>query len=85
MYFYALINGDLPFIASRDLLNGVVLLYFALALFYGLGTNYISLVFKDLTKEHILLILWFWFFQAKALHLFHIALIYYGWKSSKKK
>jgi hypothetical protein len=76
MYFYKLINGNIPTINSRNILNGAVLLFFTLDLFLALGTRY-------LISESLLLVSWFWSIRAFFLQLFYCALIYYGWKSSK--
>jgi hypothetical protein len=76
IYFYTLINGSIPTIHHRNILNGAVLLFFTLDLFLAIGTRY-------LISENLSLVSWFWSLRAVCLQLFYSALIYYGWKSSK--
>jgi hypothetical protein len=76
MYFYALINGSIPSINSRNILNGAVLFFFTLDLFLAIAT-------KHLITENLMLVSSFWSLRAVCLQLFYSALIYYGWKSSK--
>jgi hypothetical protein len=77
IYFFALVSGELVSVPSRNLLNGAVLLFFTLDLFYALGT-------KFLMTESLLLVAVFWTIRVLFLQFFYGALIYYGWKSSKK-
>jgi hypothetical protein len=79
MYFYALINGSITTINSRNILNGTVLLFFTLDLFLALGFMFM------ITENLLQLNAWFWFIRAIFLQLFYIALIYYGWKSSESQ
>jgi hypothetical protein len=77
MYFYALINGSISTTYSRNILNLTVLLFFTLDLFSAIGMKYF--ITKNLS-----LITYCYLFRAVFLQLFYSALIYYGWKSSKK-
>jgi hypothetical protein len=79
MYFYALISGSIATIHSRNILNGAVLLFFTLDLFLALGTKF--MIAKDLLALNSS----FWSIRAISLQLLYIALINYGWKSSKSQ
>jgi hypothetical protein len=76
-YFFALVSGKLASIPSRNLLNGAVLLFFTLDLFYALGTKFL------MTESLLLFGAVFWTIRVLFLQLFYVVLIYYGWKSSK--